>query len=47
MRITVIKKARIRVAIVILVMICSIISFFKIKNDSKRWIDADVTIKFW
>lgn len=45
MRITVIKKARIRVAIVILVMICSIISFFKIKNDSKRWIDADVTIK--
>lgn len=45
MRITLIKKAKIRVAIVILVMVCSIISFLKIKNDSKRWIDADVTIK--
>ena len=45
MKTTLIKKARIRVIIVIFVMICSIISFLKIKNDSKRWVDADVTVK--
>ena len=45
MKTTLIKKAKIRVIIVVFVMICSIISFLKIKNDSKRWVDADVTVK--
>ena len=45
MRTTLIKKGKIRVIIVILVIICSIISFLKIKSDSKRWVDADVTVK--
>ena len=45
MRTTLIKKGKIRVIIVILVIICSIINFLKIKNDSKRWVDADVTVK--
>ena len=45
MKTTLIKKAKIRVIIVVFVMICSIISFLKIKSDSKRWVDADVTIK--
>ena len=45
MKTTLIKKAKIRAIIVIFIMICSIISFLKIKNDSKRWVDADVTVK--
>lgn len=45
MRTTLIKKGKVRVIIVILVIICSIINFLKIKNDSKRWVDADVTVK--
>ena len=45
MKATLIKKAKIRAIIVIFIMICSIISFLKIKNDSKRWVDADVTVK--
>ena len=45
MRTDLIKRTKIRVTIVILVMICSIISFLKIKSDSKRWVDADVTVK--
>ena len=40
-----IKRSKIRGVIVILVIICSIISFLKIKSDSKRWVDADVTVK--
>lgn len=45
MKTTLIKKAKIRAIIVIFIMICSIISFLKIKNDSKRWVDTDVTVK--
>ena len=45
MKANLIKKAKVRVIIVIVVIICSVISFLKIKSDSKRWIDADVTIK--
>lgn len=45
MRTTLIKKGKVRVIIVILVIICSIINFLKIKSDSKRWVDADVTVK--
>lgn len=40
-----IKKAKIRIVIVILVMVCSIISFLKIKSDSNKWVDANVTVK--
>ena len=40
-----IKKVKVKIVIVILVIICSIINFLKIKGDSKRWVDADVTVK--
>ena len=40
-----IKKVKVKIVIVILVIICSIINFLKIKDDSKRWVDADVTVK--
>ena len=45
MKTNLIKRSKIRGVIVILVIICSIISFLKIKSDSKRWVDADVTVK--
>lgn len=40
-----IKKVKVKIVIVILVIICSIVNFLKIKGDSKRWVDADVTVK--
>ena len=41
----ILKKIKVRILIIFLIIIFSIISFFKIKIDSKRWINADVTIK--
>lgn len=41
----VLKKLQNRVIIIIAVIVCSITSFLKLKNDSKRWVDADVTVK--
>lgn len=45
MKNVVLKKLHTRIVVVVIVMICSIISFLKIKSDSKRWVDADVTVK--
>ncbi|WP_304681452.1 ComEC/Rec2 family competence protein [uncultured Clostridium sp.] len=39
-----IKRSKIRLFIVILVIACSILNFFLIKFESKRWVDADVTV---
>lgn len=41
----VLNKLQNRISIVIITIIFSIISFFKIKNDSNKWIDADITVK--
>ena len=41
----ILKKIKVRILIIFLIIIFSIISFFKIKIDSKRWINANVTIK--
>ena len=38
----ILKKIKVRILIIFLIIIFSIISFFKIKIDSKRWINADV-----
>lgn len=45
MKDAILKKVHFRIIIVIIVMACSIISFLKIKSDSKKWVDADVTVK--
>lgn len=45
MKNVVLKKVSTRLIIVALVIIFSIIGFLKIKNDSKKWVDADVTVK--
>ena len=41
----ILKKIKVRILIIFLIIIFSIISFFKIKIDSKRWINEGVTIK--
>ena len=41
----ILKKIKVRILIIFLIIIFSIISFFKFKINSKRWINADVTIK--
>ena len=45
MKNVVLKKVRVRLIIIILVIIFSVIGFLKIKSDSKKWVDADVTVK--
>ena len=45
MKNVVLKKVSTRLIIIILVIIFSIIGFLKIKSNSKKWLDADVTVK--